>query len=131
MSAQDDRRFTITWKCQSHIGGQRIVPVLRAKLVQDKHKTAYDPNVLGSHFLKGIAEIRLELLANPDDWTATLTHQANEVVDRLKKASKAITSASGLVTKYRDRIQSLCDTAAPKKLSTPQPHEAEIAQAGD
>jgi hypothetical protein len=42
-----------------------------------------DPNILGFHFWKGIAEIRLELLANPDDAIAILTHDADEVVDRL------------------------------------------------
>jgi hypothetical protein len=41
-----------------------------------------DPNTLGFHFPKGIAEIRLEFLANPNDRVATLTHDADEVVDR-------------------------------------------------
>ena len=104
------------------VADKRMLKLMRAFL---------KAGVMEDGLVSAVDEIRLELLANPDDWTATLTHQANEVVDRLKKASKAITSASGLVTKYRDRIQSLCDTAAPKKLSTPQPHEAEIAQAGD
>ena len=41
-----------------------------------------DPNTLGFHFSKSIAEIRLEFLANPNDRMATLTHDADEVVDR-------------------------------------------------
>jgi hypothetical protein len=32
----------------------------------------------------------------------------------LKKAAKAIGSASGLVSKYRGRLQELCDTASAK-----------------
>jgi hypothetical protein len=43
---------------------------------------ATEPNTLSSHFWKGITEIRLELLANPNDWVPMLTHRANEVVDR-------------------------------------------------
>jgi hypothetical protein len=50
----------------------------------------------------------------------------------LKKASKSITSASGLLTKYRVRLQSLCDsTAAPKIPSHSQQDNNVIAQAGD
>jgi len=33
----------------------------------------------------------------------------DRIESELKKASKAITSASGLVTKYRSRLQELCD----------------------
>jgi len=36
----------------------------------------------------------------------------------LKKASRAITSASGLVTKDRGRLQELCDSARVKKMPT-------------
>jgi hypothetical protein len=36
----------------------------------------------------------------------------------LKKATKAITSASGLVSKYRGRLQELCETAAGRKMPT-------------
>ena len=36
----------------------------------------------------------------------------------LKKAAKAISSASGLVTKYRGRLQELCDSAVGRKLPT-------------
>jgi len=34
----------------------------------------------------------------------------------LKKASKAITSASGLVTRYRDRLQLLCSHHSGKEI---------------
>jgi hypothetical protein len=54
----------------------------------------------------------------------------DRIEGELKKASKAITSASSLVTKYRDRLHALCDTArAPKIL--PKSQSVEIAQAGD
>jgi hypothetical protein len=49
----------------------------------------------------------------------------------LKRAAKAITSASGLVTKYRDRLQSLCDTTAQKIAPKRQLDYTEIAQVGD
>jgi Rad3-related DNA helicase len=52
----------------------------------------------------------------------------DRIEGELKKASKAITSASGLVTKYRNRLQSLCDTTAPEIL--PKSQSLEIAQAG-
>jgi len=56
----------------------------------------------------------------------------DRIEGELKKASKAITSASSLVTKYRDRLHALCDTArAPKILPKSQPPYSEIAQAGD
>jgi predicted nuclease with TOPRIM domain len=38
----------------------------------------------------------------------------DEVEKELKKAAKAIDSASGLTTKYRTRLQALCDNAAPR-----------------
>ena len=40
----------------------------------------------------------------------------DRVENELKKAAKAITSASGLVTKYRGRFQELCDNAVEKKM---------------
>src|ERR1022692_494288 len=39
----------------------------------------------------------------------------DEVEKELKKAAKAIDTASGLTTKYRTRLQSLCDNAAKRK----------------
>ena len=55
----------------------------------------------------------------------------DRIEGELKKASKAITSASGLVSKYRGRLQELCDNAAAQKLpSHCQPNET-LAQAGD
>jgi len=55
----------------------------------------------------------------------------DRIESELKKASKAIGSASGLVAKYRTRLQLLCDSAAAQKLpSQCQPNEA-FAQAGD
>lgn len=56
----------------------------------------------------------------------------DEVEKELKKAAKAIDAATGLTTKYRVRLQVLCDhTGAHKK---PQEHQQDsnvIAQAGD
>jgi hypothetical protein len=50
----------------------------------------------------------------------------------LKKASKAITSASGLVTKYRVRLQELCDSTAAQKIPPqPQQDDSLVAHAGD
>jgi hypothetical protein len=40
----------------------------------------------------------------------------DRVENELKKAAKAITSASGLVTKYRGRLQKLCDNAVETKM---------------
>jgi hypothetical protein len=40
----------------------------------------------------------------------------DRIEGELKKASKAISSVSGLVTKYRGRLQELCDGAAAQKL---------------
>ena len=40
----------------------------------------------------------------------------DRVENELKKAAKAITSASGLVTKYRGRLQELCDNAVKTKM---------------
>jgi hypothetical protein len=55
----------------------------------------------------------------------------DRIESELKKALKAITSASGMVTKYRDRIHSLCDTTAQKIMPTPQLDDRGLAQAGD
>lgn len=55
----------------------------------------------------------------------------DRVESELKKAAKAIASASGLVAKYRDRLQSLCDATAQKIVPTRQLDYNEIAQAGD
>jgi hypothetical protein len=50
----------------------------------------------------------------------------------MKKASKAITSASGFLTKYRDRLHSLCDSAAAQKIvPSGQRNDSVLAQAGD
>jgi len=42
----------------------------------------------------------------------------DRIENELKKATKAITSASGLVTKYRGRLQGLCDNAPARKMPT-------------
>ena len=42
----------------------------------------------------------------------------DRIEGELKKAAKAIISASGLVTKYRGRLQELCDSAAGRKTPT-------------
>ena len=49
----------------------------------------------------------------------------------LKKVSKAITSASGLLAKYRDRLHSLCESAAQKVVPSRQLNDSVLAQAGD
>jgi hypothetical protein len=49
----------------------------------------------------------------------------------LKKASKAITSASGLLTNYRSRLRALCDTTAHKIASQAEIDDLSLAQAGD
>jgi hypothetical protein len=56
----------------------------------------------------------------------------DRIESELKKASKAITSASGFLTKYRDRLHSLCESAAAPKIA-PSSHlnDSEFAQAGD
>jgi len=41
----------------------------------------------------------------------------DRIESELKKAAKAIGSASGLVSKYRGRLQALCDTAASAKIA--------------
>jgi len=56
----------------------------------------------------------------------------DRIEGELKKASKAITSASGLVTKYRDCLQSLCDTTTAQKIVPKrQLDNSLLAQAGD
>ena len=53
----------------------------------------------------------------------------DRVGNELKKAAKAITSASGLVTKYRGRLQELCDNAVKTKMpSVREQSAAKIAQ---
>ena len=40
----------------------------------------------------------------------------DRVESELKKAARAITSASGLVAKYRERLQELCESAVGRKM---------------
>ena len=49
----------------------------------------------------------------------------------LKKASKAITSASLMVTKYKGRIESICDTTAQEIPPSSQLDDSNLAEAGD
>jgi hypothetical protein len=49
----------------------------------------------------------------------------------LKKASKAIICASGSLTKYRSRLQSLCNGTAQKIASQPEMDDLSLAKAGD
>ena len=46
----------------------------------------------------------------------------DRIESELKRAAKAITSASGLVAKYRGRMQELCDTAAAPRIA-PKPQQ--------
>jgi hypothetical protein len=56
----------------------------------------------------------------------------DEVEKELKKAAKAIDSAAGLTTKYRVRLQVLCDnTVAPERMPKRHQDGGGIAQAGD
>jgi hypothetical protein len=52
----------------------------------------------------------------------------DRVENELKKAAKAIGSASGLVTRYRSRLQDLCDNAAARKM--PAVSERSVAEIG-
>jgi hypothetical protein len=53
----------------------------------------------------------------------------DRIEGELKKASKAITCVSGLVAKYRARLQVLCDTTgAPKNLIKRQPDNGGVSQ---
>jgi hypothetical protein len=55
----------------------------------------------------------------------------DRIDSELKKASKAITSASGLVTKYRGRLQELCDRACTERIAPVSALDvAHTAQAG-
>jgi hypothetical protein len=53
----------------------------------------------------------------------------DHIESELKKATKALGSAVGLVSKYRGRLQELCDTAAAGKMPPmPDRSVAEISQ---
>jgi len=53
----------------------------------------------------------------------------DEIEKELKKASKAVETASGLTVKYRTRLQVLCDTAAATKIASKSEHGGSIAAA--
>jgi hypothetical protein len=56
----------------------------------------------------------------------------DRIESELKKASKAITSASGFLTKYSDRLRSLCESAAAQKIvPSGQRNDIVLAQSGD
>ncbi len=56
----------------------------------------------------------------------------DEVEKELKKATRAIDAASGLTSKYRVRLQSLCESAVAKQIvPSRQLNDSEFAQAGD
>lgn len=52
----------------------------------------------------------------------------DRIEGELKKATKAISSASGLVTKYRGRLQELCEIAVGRKM--PPEREVSVARIG-
>src|ERR1700683_391612 len=52
----------------------------------------------------------------------------DEVEKELKKAAKAIETASGLTLKYRSRLQALCDTAASSKVAPKSERSGSIPQ---
>jgi hypothetical protein len=56
----------------------------------------------------------------------------DRIDSELKKAAKAVSSASGLVTKYRDRLHSLCESAAAHKIApSRQLNDGMLSKAGD
>jgi hypothetical protein len=55
----------------------------------------------------------------------------DRIDSELKKAAKAVTSASGFLTKYRDRLHSLCESAAAPTAPSRQLHDSVLAHAGD
>jgi hypothetical protein len=52
----------------------------------------------------------------------------DRIESELKKAAKAITSAAGLVTRYRGRLQELCDNAAAPKMPPKPPQDDRVRQ---
>jgi hypothetical protein len=54
----------------------------------------------------------------------------DRIESELRKASKAITSAAGFLTKYKDSLHSLCQSAQ-KIAPSRQLNDSEFAQAGD
>ena len=52
----------------------------------------------------------------------------DEVEKELSKASKAIDTASGLTTKYRGRLQALCDNAAARTMSPKPQQDGRVSQ---
>jgi hypothetical protein len=80
--------------------------------------------VEGADFLQNNA-------AMADEVRRTLV-DLDEVDKELKKAAKAIDNATGLTSKYRVRLQVLCDNSgAQKKMPQRQQESSVIAQAGD
>jgi hypothetical protein len=56
----------------------------------------------------------------------------DRIDSELKKAAKAVTSASGFLMKYRERLHSLCENTAPQKIvPSLQLNDSPLAQAGD
>jgi hypothetical protein len=52
----------------------------------------------------------------------------DEVEKHLKKATQAIDSVAGLTTKYRARLQALCDNAASEKIAPKSERNGGIPQ---
>jgi hypothetical protein len=52
----------------------------------------------------------------------------DRIESELKKATKALGSAVGLVSKYRGRLQELCDTAASAKIAPKPERDGGIRQ---
>ncbi len=55
----------------------------------------------------------------------------DRIEGELKKAAKAIISASGFLTKYNDRLHSLCESAAAPIAPSRQLNDSVLTQAGD
>jgi hypothetical protein len=66
--------------------------------------------IQGADFLENNAAVAHEVQRTFSD--------LDRIDGELKKATKAITSASGLVSKYRSRLQELCDSPVRRKMRT-------------
>jgi hypothetical protein len=101
------------WACKD---GVWILRTTRQRLPRDLDvlRPLFDRmRVMGPDFLDKNAALADEVRRTFAD--------LDRVENELKKASKAIASASGLVSKYRGRLQELCDDAtAPKMPPKPE-----------
>ena len=79
------------------------------------------------YYLAPLGEVLRAMLPLAAEVRRTLVN-LDEIEKELKKAARAITSASGLVAKYRTRLQELCESAVGRK--TPAGSELSAARIG-